>query len=142
MPTPRIVLDTNAVLMPITREYSSDAWIREFWQEGRIKPLTSSATRDELIGTLRRLRFGLDEQEVGALSALYLSYCEEVPITDPPPETPECRDTSDQPFIILAYVAQADYIVTRDPDLLALRDESRVPIITPSELWSILEASP
>ena len=142
MPTPRVELDTNVVLMPIMREYSSDAWVMEYWQEGRVKPLTSAATRDELIITLSNPRFGLNAGMVTALSGIYLRYCEEVWISDPPPDTPECRDASDQPFVILAYVAEADYIVTRDPDLLALTDESGVPIVTPSELWAILDVQP
>ena len=136
------MLDTNTVLMPITREYSSDAWIREYWQEGRIKPLTSESTAGELTRTLSNPRFGLDDGAVAALSGIYLSYCEEVQITDLPTDMPECRDASDQVFVLLAYVAQADYIVTRDPDLLALTDESNVPIVTPSELWAILDAQP
>ena len=70
---------------------------------------------------------------------LYFDYCVEVEIPDPPPETPVCRDPNDQPFLILAYCASADYIVTKDPDLLALRDETEIPIITPSELSVILQ---
>ena len=139
MRSPQVVLDTNTVLMPIMREYSSDLWIREYWQEGRIRPLISATTRDELIRTLSNPRFGLDDQAVAALAGLYLNYCEEVPIINVPAGIPECRDASDQPFLILAYVAHADYIVTRDSDLLDLRDESMVPVVTPPELWAIMD---
>ena len=142
MTTPRVVLDTNTVLMPVTREYSSDAWIRKYWKAGRIKPLTSESAAGELTRTLSNPRFGLDDRAVAAPSGIYLSYCEEVQITNPPTDIPECRDASDQVFVLLAYVAQADCIVTRDPDLLALTDESNVPIATPSELWVILDAQP
>ena len=51
---------------------------------------------------------------------------------------PTCRDPKDQPFLYLAYYAEADYLVTGDDDLLTLRDLSLVPIIEPERLLSIL----
>lgn len=83
----------------------------------------------------------MNDQIIAALSSIYLNYCDEVQIMDTPLGIPECRDASDQPFLVLAYVAHADYIVTRDTDLLALKDESKVPIVTPSELWAILDVA-
>ena len=136
MPTPRLVLDTSAVLMPIARENSGEAWLREAWRNGQIIPLISADTRSELIETLRKPEFDAGEEQAATLC---LNYCVEVEIPDPPPETPICRDPNDQPFLILAYHAAADYLVTKDTDLLALSDESEIPIITPSELHVILQ---
>ena len=135
MPTPRLVLDTNTVLMPIVRENSGEAWLREFWRNGQIIPLISADTRSELIETLRKPEFDAGEEQA---NMLYLNYCVEVEIPDPPPETPVCRDPDDQAFLVLAYQAKADYLVTRDGDLLALREESEIPIVTPSDLRVIL----
>lgn len=42
-------------------------------------------------------------------------------------------------FLVLAYQAGADYLVTRDDDLLVLKDESKIPIVTPSQLSVILQ---
>ena len=72
-------------------------------------------------------------------AAAYLDYCERIAVPFPPPETPICRNPNDQPFLILAYQAAADYLVTKDPDLLALSDETEIPIITLSELRVILQ---
>ncbi len=135
----RLVLDTNSVLMPITRPGSSDAWLLEAWEQQRIVPLTSNETESELIRTLHNRRFDIPEDQITDTAAAYLDYCERVEILDPPPETPICRDPNDQPFLILAYHAAADYLVTKDPDLLALSDETEIPIITPSELSVILQ---
>ena len=135
MPTPRLVLDTNTVLMPIVRENSGEAWLREFWRNGQIIPLISADTRSELIETLRKPEFDAGEEQA---NMLYLNYCVEVEIPDPPPETPVCRDPDDQAFLVLAYQAKADYLVTRDGDLLALKEESEILIVTPSELRVIL----
>lgn len=135
----RLVLDTSSVLMPITRTTSSDIWLREAWEQQRITPLVSNDTEAELIRTLRNRRFGIPENQIADTAAAYLDYCERVSIPNPPPETPICRDPNDQSFLILAYQAAADFLVTKDPDLLALREESEIPIVTPSELRVILQ---
>ena len=134
----RLVLDTSSVLMPITRPGSSDAWLREAWEQQRIVPLTSNETESELIQTLHSPRFGIEADQIPDFAATYFDYCERIIVPYPPPETPICRDPNDQPFLILAYHAAADYLVTKDPDLLALKDESEISIITPSELRVIL----
>ena len=47
---------------------------------------------------------------------------------------PDCRDPKDEMFLRLAYAAKVDAIVTGDNDLLAPAGESRIPILSPSEL--------
>ena len=138
----RMVLDTNSVLMPITRPNSNEAWLREAWEQERFVPLISSDAQAELIRTLHNRRFRIPEDQITDAAAVYLDYCERVEVPDPPPETPICRDPNDQMFLILAYQASADYLVTRDPDLLALSGESEIPIITPAELSVIMRRYP
>lgn len=138
----RLVLDTNSVLMPITRTASSDVWLRGAWEQQRILPLISNDTEDELIRTLRNRRLGISEDQIIDTAAAYLDYCEKVDVPDPLPETPQCRDPNDQMFLILAYQGAADYLVTKDPDLLALSEESEIPIITPAVLSVILQRQP
>ena len=138
----RLVLDTNSALMPITRTTSNDAWIREAWEQRRFIPLISDDTELELIRTLSNRRFGLAAAQIPAAAAAYLDYCEKVDIPDPRPETPICRDPSDQMFLVLAYQAAADYLVTRGHDLLALKDVSEIPVVTPAVLRVILQPQP
>ena len=126
------------MLMSILRETSADRWLRQAWEEKRFIPLVSDHTESELIRTLRRPRFELNEGQVGSISRLYLSCCETVRIPDPPPETPPCRDRNDQHFLTLAYQADADYLVTRDEDLRILKDTSRIPIIRTPDLFAVL----
>ena len=47
---------------------------------------------------------------------------------------PDCRDPKGEMFLRLAFAAKVDAIVTGDDDLLALAGESRIPILSPSEL--------
>ena len=135
----RPVLDTNAVLMPITRSGSNDIWLRDAWEQQRIVPLVSDETEAELIRTLHSPRFEIEEDQILNVAAAYLDYCERIVVPDTPPETPQCRDPNDQMFLVLAYQAGADYLVTRDDDLLVLKDESKIPIVTPSQLSVILQ---
>ena len=46
-------------------------------------------------------------------------------VPNPPPYVTYPRDPDDEPVINLAIHVEADYIVTRDKDLLALSDESQ-----------------
>ena len=47
---------------------------------------------------------------------------------------PKCRDPKDEMFLRFAFAAKVGAIVTGDDDLLALAGESRIPILSPSEL--------
>jgi predicted nucleic acid-binding protein len=55
-----------------------------------------------------------------------------------PPGTPPCRDAFDVPFLQLALVGKADYLVTGDKDLLSLIGRVRCPIVTAVELLTSL----
>ena len=134
----RIVLDTNTVLMPILREASADSWLRKSWEQDQFTPLISDYTESELIKTLGYRRFRLEVEQVERIAGLYLDHCTKIEIPEPPPETPLCQDPNDQPFLILAYQANADYLVTKDGDLLVLRDDSEIPIIRVQDLLAIL----
>lgn len=128
----RIVMDTNTVIMPITRPgQSNDSWIISKWQAKEIIPLTSRETEEELLEKLTEPRFGVPTDQISARAAMYLDYCQRIEIPDPPPVTPECReDPTDQKFLILAYQAKAEAIVSKDGDLLRIKDESVVPILS------------
>ncbi|MBM4340593.1 MAG: putative toxin-antitoxin system toxin component, PIN family [Deltaproteobacteria bacterium] len=48
-----------------------------------------------------------------------------------------CRDVDDIKILGLSEVANPDYIITGDKDLLVLKKFHSVPIITPREFWEI-----
>ena len=76
-------------------------------------------------------KFRLTGNEREDLLSDYLPWCETV-IVSQPPAVPECRDSSDRPFLELALAGQADALVTGDGDLLALASVFSVPILTPN----------
>lgn len=54
------------------------------------------------------------------------------------PEVPVCRDLLDLPFLHLALVGKADYLVTGDQDLLDLKDSFERSIVKVEEFIVIL----
>ena len=52
MSVPRIVIDTNCLVSALIFSWGKLAWLRQSWQSGRIKPLVSRQTANELIRVL------------------------------------------------------------------------------------------
>lgn len=92
-------------------------------------------------------KFRLTPTEQDDLLSDYLLFCESVAMPDILPATPECRDPFDVPFLVLALVGKADYIVTGDSagaaladrDLLVLQDDFSCTIITADDLLNIIQ---
>ena len=130
----RLVLDTNVVLSALVFAQGRLAWLRIAWQTGRIVPLISKYTAEELVTVLGYPKFELTKAEREALLADYLPYCETVIAAEPPPPVPECRDPDDLPFMQLALAAEAAGLITGDSDILSLAECFSVPIMTAEAL--------
>ena len=103
-----------------------------------IIPYTTEETESELLETLRKPKFGLKEEEILSIAAIYLDHCVKVEIDRPPQNVPQCQDESDQKFLVLAHYIRADALVSRDGRLLDLRDESRIQILARREFTMAL----
>lgn len=138
MPTLRVVLDTNVLLSGIAYPASIPGKIMAAWRHGSIEVLLSDYILEELRRVLPRLahRHGLSEVEMGDLVDI-LSIQAEV-IEPLPGAEPDLRDVADQLVLgtLLAGFKSsgADYLITGDKDLLALRE--RYPVLTPGEFWA------
>lgn len=126
----RVVIDTNILVSALIFSSGRVAIFRQLWQENQFQPLVSQATVIELIRVLAYPKFKLNPTERADLLADYLPFCETVQIPVELPQIPPCRDPDDQPFLHLAIVGQADYLVTGDRDLLSLADVFDCPIVT------------
>ena len=126
----RVVLDTNVLLSALLFHAGALFWLRNAWQTDEIHPLSSRETMAELIRVLSYPKFDLTGEEQEDLLADYLPWCETV-VVSMPPAIPRCRDPFDRPFFELAFVAQADALLTGDNDLLVLAKDFPVPILTP-----------
>jgi uncharacterized protein len=132
----RVVIDTNLVLSALVFG-GSIARLRLAWQSDRFVPLASKSTITELIRVLAYPKFKLTKAEQEDLLADYLPFCDTVLLPKQLPTIPECRDPFDAPFLILALVGNADYLVTGDRDLLCLGDIFACPIVTVEKFFTI-----
>ncbi len=124
----RVVVDTNLVLSALVFS-GSLVRLRLAWQNHRFIPLASQATMTERIQVLAYPKFKLTPAEQADLLSDYLPFCDTVRLPDVLPPIPECRDPFDVPFLVLALVGKADYLVTGDQDLLCLADQFACPIM-------------
>lgn len=138
MATLRVVLDTNVLLSGIAYPASVPGKIIAAWRHGSVDVLLSPYIVEELRRVLPRLahRHGLTAAEIDDLVDVISIQAETIA---PLPDTePDLRDLDDQPVLgtLLAALATsgADYLITGDNDLLALRE--RYPIVTPAKFWA------
>ena len=128
----RVVIDTSAALPVLTSEYVEDHWLVRFWQSNRNVPLVNSETIEELREQI--IAKSPTAKELQARRFLiktigrYEPWCETVPLAVAP-DAPQCRDASDQMFIDLAIIGQADVLFTRDPDLLVMASSTTFRIL-------------
>lgn len=134
---PAVVLDTNVVLSALLFTGSLGA-LREAWHSGRCRPLASKPTISELVRALAYPKFKLTPDDQRELLADYLPCCTTVRMPKKAPEVPACRDPLDGPFLELAIVGKADYLVTGDKDLLSLARSFACPIVTVERFIELL----
>jgi uncharacterized protein len=129
----RVAIDTNVVISAIVFRTGRLAWIRQALGTS-LTPVVSSETLAELVRVLAYPKLGLTVEQQKTALTFYMEHAE----TSAKPRTrsklPKCRDPKDEMFLRLAYAAKVDAIVTGDDDLLALAGESRISILSPSEL--------
>ena len=130
----RVVLDTNVLISALVFESPGAVWLRNIWQESGIVPVVSKETVEELMRVLAYKKFALSEADQHDLLEDYLPYAETIAAPKTRARIPQCRDPNDEMFLRLAYAAKVDAIVTGDDNLLALAGESRISILSPSEL--------
>lgn len=128
---PKVVFDTNVVLSAIIFSEGKTAALRSAWRDAKCKPLVSRPTIEELMRALGYPKFKLSPMEQQELIAEYVPYCVTVRLPARLPAVPVCRDPMDRPFLELALIGKADYLVTGDKDLPALAKIFACPIVGP-----------
>ena len=139
----RVVLDTNVVLALWHYRHPRLLGLRA-WLDGRgAALLTRAGPLDELARVLRLPDFALSPARREALLADYRARA--TCVAEPDAATraaaealPRCRDGDDQPFLALAWEADAQLLLTRDQRVLAMAARppwrGRTQIVTPERL--------
>lgn len=149
METVKIVLDTNAVLDWLHFRDAGTASLARAIEDACVQPVTSAECLEELRRVLARPRFGLDAAAQAALLERYAArarLCGDA-AADAAVRLPACRDPDDQKFLVLAWRAGADYLLTKDKALLRLSsralERAGFAVLTPAAFAArVLQASP
>ena len=134
----RAVIDTNVVVSGFVFRAGTLAWLRDAIVKRSLIPLVSDETLAEVVRVLAYPRFGLTAEDRQSIIVHYMEHAEAIRQPRTRARLPQCRDPQDDMFIRLAYAARADAIVTGDDDLLALAQESRIPILNPAAFRELL----
>lgn len=140
MSAPRVVLDTNCLVSALIFSRGTCAWLRQAWQRQRFVALASHDTVSELLRVLDYPTFKLTRHEKETLLYEFLPHVETVKVGSTPGELPDIRDPDDSMFLALAVVARADALVSGDNDILAVKAQFGIPILTVAELADWLQA--
>jgi uncharacterized protein len=127
----RIVADSNILLSAMITEGPAFEVVNLILG-GQVDPVFSRETFGELADVLMtREPFDRISRE---LRGAYLGHLSERGTWRRPMDQPvKCRDPGDQPFLDLAVASAADYLVTRDDDLLEISEVGAMKIRTPED---------
>ena len=132
MPGLRVVLDTNVLVSGLAYPASTPGRILSLWHQGALHVVLSHYILDELVRVLPRLSQNKrTPEEIRTLADSFLFLADIVEPTST--LNPTLRDPADQQVLSTFLVANADYLITGDKDLLALAAD--YPILTPADFW-------
>ena len=108
-------------------------------KDGAFELFMSSDILEETAETLRyphlRKRYDYSDTDI-------IAFCQDLvlvgTITDDAPIVPVVRDPDDDKIVACAVAAGADYLVSRDKDLLTLKEHEGISIISPETFLRIL----
>ena len=135
----RIVADSNVLLSAMITEGAPFDLVNLIFG-GQVDPIFSRETFGELADILTtRPPFDQLSRE---LRGAYLGHLSERGIWKRPiPRAVKCRDPDDQPFLDLAVASGADFLVTRDKDLLDIGQVADTKIRTPEDFLEEYKAN-
>ena len=132
----KVVLDTN-ILVSALLFRGELSRIVELWKNGRLIPVISKETFQELKAVLEYPKFHLTKDEIRTLiEEEILPFFEVVEVADE--VSGICSDPDDNKFISCALSASAEVIVSGDKHLCELRTYKSVRIIRAADLMKML----
>ena len=135
----RAVLDTNVVISAMLIRGGKEDQILRAWQHGKCELVLSPRILDEMGRALfyekiRKARWMTEEEVV----ALVRSLAHESVLVPGRVRVPVSRDPDEDKFVEAAIEARAQYVVTGDRDLLAVKAYRGVRIVTPAAFLTTL----
>jgi putative PIN family toxin of toxin-antitoxin system len=142
----RAILDANVLISYLLANRSDSVFVAlvSSAAAGRFQILVSPGLLVETIAsatTKPKLESRVTRAQIGQLVQLLLESGEVIPELESAP-APIFRDPKDDYLLAHAILEGADYLVSGDRDLLALRDISPVKIVSPAEFMLVLSELP
>ena len=130
----RAVLDTNVIVSALLFHGSTSRLV-PLWQSKKFLPLLSKEMRDEYLQVLAYPKCHLTANEVTALFERQLLFFAQ-PVTARRISPVIQDDPSDDIFLACAAAGRADFIVSGDRHLLALKHYLKSKIVSVDEFYS------
>ena len=134
----RLVLDTNVLLSALMVPVSPSAEILALWRDRKVAVLTAAEQIDEIARVTRypRIRARLSP----ALAGRLVNRLRDVAIVvGKLPKVDVSPDPDDNYLLAIAEAGQAQFLVTGDKPVLALKRHKATRIITPTTLLELLK---
>jgi putative PIN family toxin of toxin-antitoxin system len=128
----RVILDTNVILAAFAGRGLANAVFELCLDKHEI--IISEHILLELQNNLQK-KLKMPKDKVQRIIEYLRKFCTLSP--DKKLDKRICRDPEDIKILGLSELAEPDYIITGDSDLLTLKEFRSVPIITPREFWEI-----
>ena len=133
----RVVLDTNVLVSALLFKGRLSRIVR-LWHEGRIIPIISRETFDELRTVLQYPGFSFSREDIRAIVEEEILPFFEV-VQEKRAIQGICRDPDDDKFLSCAVSGRADCIVSGDQDILDLGRYPSIKIIRASEFIKMFD---
>lgn len=135
----RLVLDTNVALDLLHFADATVTPIRQAIESGVVQCYASQPTLNELSRVLNYPAFQLEGPAQAALLARYQLWVGELQAVTVSGRLPRCIDPDDQMFLELAASIPADFLISKDKAVLALRRQAlEFKIRRPDEMAALL----
>ena len=132
----KVVLDTSCYVASLLSVSGASAKIVELVINGKIFNFYTEEILAEVREVISRKKFKLTKEQ----QECFIHLTQETSFLIKQLQTYEvnkCRDPNDDKFLSLANQIEADFIITIDNDLLALRTSEKTKIVAPNEFLTI-----
>lgn len=127
----RILFDTNVLFAAFISHGLCAGLYEESLLHARI------VVSKEILGELEEKLVTKAKLSKDEAAEVVQAVCSDAEITHSPPlPSPVCRDPNDDWVLAAALAGKVDLLVTRDQDLLVLKEYQGIPIMTPRECLS------
>jgi putative PIN family toxin of toxin-antitoxin system len=130
----RVVIDTNTLLSGVLSPRKAAGQIIRLWKAGKLQLYVNQDIIDEY---LRILGLFVDDVTLKHWK-IWLSHPRNISVVHTYlPKYSELRDPTDNPFLAAAVFAEANYLISRDKDLLVLKKFHELKIVKPEEFMRL-----